>query len=98
MKEEYFDFGTILSITTGRLLAPNGFSDVNDLINFLMDDDVTETGCVFVSDKIKAEVLRQHPFLKDISTYGLNKDNWQTWINDVGKIYGCQKLALRLED
>lgn len=37
MKRE-FHLGTILSITTTRLLAPNGISDVYDICDFMTQD------------------------------------------------------------
>src|SRR4051812_25242756 len=35
-----FDLGTVLSVTTGRLVAPNGMDDLYDILNFLTGDNL----------------------------------------------------------
>ena len=59
-----FDLGTVLSVTTGIMLAPNLMSDVRDIIGYMSgDEQASDIGCVVMRPLCKRALLAQYPTL-----------------------------------
>ena len=61
-----FDLGDILSITTGRLVAPTGMAGVYDILNYMTDDELFTHQLPRVAEECKPALLSQHPQLAEI--------------------------------
>lgn len=85
----------ILTITTGVMLSDRGAVGLRGLMGFmtkasndLNDSSVTDTGCMALKPKCRAELLRQHPTLASIDARNLNKTNVDEWLIGITEQYG----------
>lgn len=83
-----FHLGDILSVTTGVLVAPEGFIQVRGIMGFMVgakdgdDYDLPDTGCFAMHKICNDALLEQHTGLRDLDYCGaLNRDN-QGWLAD----------------
>jgi hypothetical protein len=77
-----FPLGTVLSITTGRLFAPNGMEGVYGILNWLTQDSLYTHQLPRVSEECKPWILKQHPQLVGVDDAGVTTDNWRAWLTD----------------
>ena len=68
----HFHIGAILSVTTGRLVAPNGIEDVYSILNHMTGDNLFTHQLPRAGEECKPWLLRQHPQLVDASTGALD--------------------------
>lgn len=75
-----FNLGTILSVTTGVLVSPDGMAGVQELCEYMTGDAVFTHQLLRVAPVCKAELLRQLPGLADINAEDVTSENWQGWL------------------
>ncbi len=63
MPSKEFHLGTILSITTGRLLSPDGIGGVYEILNYMTGDNLFTHQLPRASRECEPWLLRQHPRL-----------------------------------
>lgn len=61
-----FHLGDVLSITTGRLLAPDGMAGVHAILDYMTGDTLFTHQLPRALRECAPELLRQHPWLADI--------------------------------
>lgn len=80
-----FPLGTVLSITTGRLLAPNGIGGVYEILNFMSGDNLFTHQLPRVMDECKPYLLQQFPQLADVDVSGVTGENWSAFMNELSQ-------------
>lgn len=63
MESKTFPLGTVLSITTGYLLAPNGIGGVYEILNFMTGDNLYTHQLPRVGRECAPYLLKQFPAL-----------------------------------
>lgn len=66
MNTREFHLGDVLSVTTGRLLAPRGMDAMYDLLNFMTGDDLFTHQLPRACDECRPGLLEQHPDLTPV--------------------------------
>jgi hypothetical protein len=66
----------VLSITTGRLLAPNGIGGVYEILNWMTGDNLYTHQLPRVCDECKPYLLEQHQQLRDLDVEHVTAENW----------------------
>lgn len=61
-----FHLGDVLSVTTGRLVAPTGMDGVYNVLNYLTDDNLMTHQLPRAMDECAPHVLAEHPDLADV--------------------------------
>jgi len=80
MENKKFDIGTILSITTGKLLTEMG--NIYKILNYMTGDNLYTHQLPRVSSEMKPVIIEQYPELADVDASGVNKGNWQKFLNE----------------
>lgn len=73
--ERSFSLGTVLSVTTGRLVAPGGIDDIYEILNFL-------TGETLVTHQIPRAIHTCQPYLQ-VKFPLLAKDHLESDLDDL---------------
>ncbi|MEV1013757.1 MULTISPECIES: hypothetical protein [unclassified Micromonospora] len=58
--------GTILTLTADKLVTPDGFGAVHELLDYMTGDTLFTHQLPRAADECKPELLRQHPDLADV--------------------------------
>lgn len=82
-----FPLGTVLSITTGRLLAPNGISGVYEILNHMTAGSIYTHQIPRVCRECKPYLLKQFPQLAEIDVTNVTAENWAQFMNDLAQRY-----------
>lgn len=61
-----FHLGDILTITTGRLVAPGRIAAVHEFLDYMTGDTLMTHQLPRACDECAPELLRQHPHLADV--------------------------------
>jgi hypothetical protein len=83
-----FHLGDVLSVTTGKVLAPNGFSGTNRLIEYLVGRPVLTHEIPDFADRCREALVSLHPQLSDIETppqwqgNPVSYDETERWVLD----------------
>lgn len=80
-----FHIGDILSITTGRLVAPHGIVGVYGILNYMTRDNLFTQQLPRAINECKPWLLRQYPQLADVDASGVTEDNWPQWLTEVNE-------------
>lgn len=96
MTTKTFPLGTVLSITTGYLLAPNGIGNVYEILNWMTGDNLYTHQLPRVSRECKPFLLRQFPQLASVDASGVTPENFQArmaeWVKLHGNEFAVEKL------
>ena len=65
-KTREFPLGSILSVTTGRLVARGHMGDLYEILNYMTGDNLFTHALPRASDECKPHLLAQHPHLADV--------------------------------
>ena len=91
----------ILTITIGIMLSHRKIIGVRGLIAFqtgvsddIFDTSITDTGCVLLRDRSKADLIRQYPWLADITGEDVTPANANEWLEQIIHKHGTH---LRVE-
>lgn len=74
-----FPIFPVMGVVTGIVLEENGFQGIHELMDHFFPGIMT-MGAAIMMPVAKEEILKQHPFLKDISE--CTKDNYKKWIEE----------------
>jgi hypothetical protein len=66
-----FHLGDILSITTGKLVAPRGMDAVYDILNFMTGESLYTHQLPRAAEACKPALIGQHPQLADADASGV---------------------------
>jgi hypothetical protein len=69
-----FHLGDILSVTTGRLVAPGHIGAVHELLDYMTGDTLFTHQVPRAAGECEPELLRQHPDLADIEVPDFGSD------------------------
>ena len=83
-----FHIGDILSITTGKLVGPNHMDGIYKILDFMTGDELFTGQLPRASEECKPFLLKQMPWLIEISTEEVNQENWETWLAEIVQKYG----------
>jgi len=78
MNNKIFDLGSVLSITTGRLLTDIG--NVYEILNYMTGDNLFTHQLPRASRECEPVLLRQHPELANIDASGVDTNNWREFL------------------
>jgi hypothetical protein len=90
MAAKTFPLGTVLSISTGRLLAPNGISGVYEILNHMTGDSIYTHQIPRVCQECKPYLLKQFPQLAEIDVEAVTQENWASFMNDLSQRYPAE--------
>lgn len=86
MTTKSFDLSDILSVTTGRLVSTRHMDGIYDVVAWVAKDDgVTTLGLLYLTDKVKASILTEHPQLNEVTIpnwEGISREDIWPVIND----------------
>jgi hypothetical protein len=74
-----FDLGTILSVTTGYNLAPNGFGDVCVLLDHMTGESLSDIGRVAMQKRCAEALITQFPALAGVEPPRDFGPQWRGW-------------------
>lgn len=79
--------GDVLTVTTGIMLSERKILGLRGLIAFqiglsndVFDTSITDSGCLLLKDRCKADLVRQHPWLADINCEEVTPSNAAEWL------------------
>lgn len=96
MTARRFHLGDVLSVTTGRLLAPRGMDALYDLLNFMTGDNLFTHQLPRASDECAPALLEQHPDLKAVEVPDKFRDtaHVEQWLAEQVAQFGeCRMVA-----
>lgn len=95
-----FHLGDILSVTTERLLSPQGMSGLYEILNFMTNDNLYTHQLGRAAEECKPYLLEQMPWLTEIDVDGVNSDNFKWWIKGQVEKYGeyHEVIPIHFED
>lgn len=74
-----FPIFPVMGVVTGIVLEENGFQGIHELMDHFFPGIMT-MGAAIMMPVAKEEILKQHPFLKDIAE--CTKDNYKKWVEE----------------
>jgi len=83
-----FHIGNILSVSHGVLVAPGGISDVYVILNYMTGDKLFTHQLPRACRECEPWLRRQLPWLNDISSEGIGRENWQPWLDSCIATFG----------
>lgn len=83
-----FHLGDILTITTGRLVAPRLIEAVYDILNFMTSESLYTHQLGRGMKECGPELLRQHPQLAEIVVPELTAESWRGWLAEQATRFG----------
>lgn len=85
-----FPLGTVLSITTGYMLAPNGISGVYEILNHMTGDSIYTHQIPRVCKECGPVLLRRFPQLAEIDASTVTPETWPAFMNDLSQRYPAE--------
>ncbi len=92
-----FSLGAVLSVTTGRLLAP--MAELYDLLNFMTGDNLMTHQLSRASDECAPVLLGRHPRLRDVVVPD-ELDGWEDverWVASQAERLGARVTVATLD-
>lgn len=84
-----FHISDVLSITTGHLVSFRHMDGVYEIMNFVLQDDLTTLGLAAMGDTVREELKRQFPQLEEVKVPDdLNESNYREWVESLYLKYG----------
>ena len=83
-----FHLGDILSITTGALVSPNHMEGIYQILNFMTGDNLFTHQLPRASRQCEPYLVKQLPWLSEISAEDVNEKNWESWLAKKVEKYG----------
>ena len=81
-----FDLGTVLSVTTGRLLTH--IDNVYKILNYMTRDNLFTHQLPRASREMIPIIFSQYPQLKELDASNVDTKNWKEFLNNAIKKYG----------
>lgn len=83
-----FHLGTVLSITTGRLLSPDGIDGVYKILDYMTGDSLFTHQLPRVSRECKPFLIEQYPYLANVDASNVELNNWEAWLHEKVREHG----------
>lgn len=85
-----FHLGDVLSVTTGRLVAPGHIAAVHELLDFMTGDTLFTHQLPRAADECGPELRRQHPQLADVPVPDSfdGEAHVRSWLAEQVAVYG----------
>ncbi|MER6605748.1 hypothetical protein ABT282_07485 [Streptomyces sp. NPDC000927] len=94
-----FEIGDILSFTTGKILSRRGMSGLHVLGAHLAGLSLMTHELGFYSDKLREELLRQHPDLGAVKVPDVcDTQDLETWLSEAESRYGVKRKVSMASD
>lgn len=90
MTTKTFPLGTVLSITTGHMLAPNGIGGVYEILNHMTGDSIYTHQIPRVLRECAPYLLKQFPALAEIDVSAVTPENWAAFMDDLSQRYPAE--------
>ncbi len=93
-----FHPGTVLSVTTGRLLSPDGIGGLYEILNWMTGDNLFTHQLIRASQECQEPLLAQHPALRDVTIPDdPGPDGWDAFIEGLAVTYGSTLAVAPLD-
>jgi hypothetical protein len=85
-----FHLGDILSITTGRLVSPRHMDGVDDILNYMTQDNLFTHQLPRAAEECAPWLIRRHPQLAKVQVPDTfeGKDHVDRWLVEQVRLYG----------
>ena len=89
-----FHIGDVLSVTSEIMVSPRGVSGLRGILAFMTntggpdDTSITDTGCLALVPRCKAELIKQYPWLSEIEDSHVTKENVEMWKQEIIRKHG----------
>lgn len=90
MTTKTFPLGTVLSITTGIMLAPNGVGGIYEILNHMAGDNLYTHQLPRAMRECAPYLLKQFPQLAKVDASAVKQDNWADFMNDLSQRYPAE--------
>jgi hypothetical protein len=81
-----FSIGTIISITTGVLVTD--MHNLYTILDYMTGEKLYTHQLSRAADECAPCLIEQLPFLKDISSEGIDATNWESWLKALTAYHG----------
>lgn len=81
-----FDLGTVLSITTGKLLTDIG--NVYEILGYMVGGSLFTHQLPEASDVCKPVILAKYPQLEFIDSFWVGERNWKEFLDEQIALFG----------
>jgi len=88
MTTKSFHLGDILSVTTGILVSPDHMGGVYKILNFMTGENLFTHQLPRVCNEAKPILIKQHPWLAEVTGEGITGDNWKPWLDGLVAAHG----------
>jgi hypothetical protein len=78
----------VLCIATGKLLAPECYAGVWDILSFMVGANLSVEQLVSARDSCREFLLDQHPQLKAVNMAGVGTADFKEWLQAQKKLFG----------
>lgn len=93
-EQRTFPLGSILSITTPTLLAPDGMDGLSALLEWMTGKHLKMWQLLRAADECAPDLLRQHPFLEGLAPPpGLDRPDMLSWLASAEADHGAQLVV-----
>lgn len=85
---EKFHLGTILSVTTGKYVTPEGLGAIYEFSSYMTGEGVYSHQLGRAEKECRPYLFKQLPFLEEISGEEVNRENWRAWLDELIRTHG----------
>ena len=93
--EKRFPIGHVLSVTTGKLLAP--IDNLYKILDYMTGESLYTHELPEYSNKVKPYIFERYPELKEVDDSSVNRDNWEMWLKEQEDKYGKSLLIPKVD-
>jgi hypothetical protein len=83
-----FHIGDVLSITTGKMLSPEGIDGVLTILNYITKSNLYNSELIYIIEECRPYLLQQFPELKEETAIDVTPQNWKTYLLTMIEKYG----------
>ena len=83
-----FELGQVLSVSTGFLFCD--MCDLRNILNFMTNEDLNDTGVLYASKICKIEIENQLPFLKHLNPNEFSEEEANEYLHDMILVMGTR--------
>lgn len=88
MSTKHFHVGDVLSVTTDKLLSPNGMGGVYDILEYLTNAAVFRHQVPRILQEAGPHLRAQFPALSHETGEGVNENNHHAWLARMAATHG----------
>jgi hypothetical protein len=90
-----FTTGAVITVATGKMCADIG--EIYEILNWLIGESLMTHQLPAASRAVEADVLRQHPWISELDTNSVNRENVRAWYDEIVERYGPRTTVSRTE-